>query len=250
MAGQLHACGLTAEGATFCWGAYASGQLGTGASADQPAPARAAVNLTLKLLALGGDVNTCGLDAAGAAYCWGNNSFGQLGNGVKSNAAQPQPVAVTGGSTFASLVLGRTFVCGLDASGNASCWGANDAGQIGDGSTAPERLTPTRVSGTARFASLSAGDAHACGLTTDGTAWCWGSDATGRLGDGTAGGTKSAPVAVTGGLKFTAISAGEEFTCAIAQDRATYCWGSNRSGWLGDGTDTQRLVPTRVKKPA
>ncbi|MEO8693364.1 MAG: hypothetical protein ABI658_07590 [Acidimicrobiales bacterium] len=247
--GQNHVCGLTAAGAAYCWGSYPSGQLGNASGQDQTAPGRSAAALTLKSLALGGDNHACGLTTAdGTAWCWGNNTFGQLGDGKKSNAAQNQPSTVTGGLKFTTLALGRTHTCGLIADGSAYCWGSNAQGQLGDGTVA-ERLAPVKAAPALKFASLTAGDSQTCGVTADGAAHCWGNNATGQLGSGTSGGQQTAAVAVTGGVKFASLSGGEEFTCGVATDRTVYCWGSNRVGWLGDGTDVARTAPTKVKKP-
>ncbi|HUP76025.1 MAG TPA: hypothetical protein VM282_23530 [Acidimicrobiales bacterium] len=249
VAGQLHVCGVNAAGAAYCWGAYPSGQLGNASGSDQTVPGRSAAALTLKALALGGDNHTCGLTTAdGTAWCWGNNTFGQLGDGKKSNAGQREPSTVTGGLKFAALALGRTHTCGLIADGSAHCWGSNAQGQLGDGSVV-ERLAPVRAAPALKFASLTAGDSQTCGVTSDGAAWCWGNNAFGQLGSGTAGGQQTGAVAVVGGIKFASVSAGEEFTCGVGTDKTVYCWGSNRAGWLGDGTDEQRPAPTKVKKP-
>ena len=146
------------------------------------------------------------------------------------------------------MTLGRTYTCGLIADGSAYCWGSNTSGQLGDG-TVEERLAPVKAAPALKFASLTAGDSQTCGLTADGTAYCWGANAFGQLGAGNFGGQQTAATAVTGGLKFASLSAGEEFTCGVATDKTVYCWGSNRVGWLGDGTDVQRTSPTKVKKP-
>jgi alpha-tubulin suppressor-like RCC1 family protein len=247
--GQNHVCGLAAAGAAYCWGSYPSGQLGNASGADQTAPGRSAATLALKMLALGGDNHTCGLITTdGSAYCWGNNTFGQLGDGKKSNAGQRDPSAVTGGLKFTTIALGRTHTCGLIADGSAYCWGSNAQGQLGDG-TVDERLAPVKAAPALKFNSLTAGDSQTCGVTSDGAAYCWGNNAFGQLGSGTAGGQQTAAVAVTGGVKFASVSGGEEFTCGIATDKTVYCWGSNRVGWLGDGTDVQHAAPTKVKKP-
>lgn len=249
VAGQSHVCGVNAAGAAYCWGAYPSGQLGNASGQDQTTPGRSAATLALKSLAIGGHVHTCGLTSAdGSAYCWGNNTFGQLGDGKKTNAAQREPVAVSGGQKFTSLVLGFNHTCGLVADGSAYCWGSNTAGQLGDGTT-EERLAPVRAASALRFASLTASASQTCGLTADGIAHCWGANGFGQLGNGNAGGQLTAPTAVAGGIKFATLSAGEEFACGVATDKTVYCWGSNRAGWLGDGTDAQRAAPTRVKKP-
>jgi alpha-tubulin suppressor-like RCC1 family protein len=239
-------CGLTAAGEAFCWGAYAAGQLGNAAAEEQSTPLRSAADLKLTSLALGGNTHTCAIDGQKAAFCWGNDTFGQLGTGTKTNAAQRSPMAVNGGHGFTTLALGAHFTCGLDGAGAAWCWGGNDAGQLGDGTTA-EHLEPVAVQGGLHFTALTAGDSHACGLLADGTTRCWGSNAFGQLGTGSSGGNQPTPVALSGGVKLSALSGGEEFTCGIGVDHVAYCWGSNRSGWLGDGTELPRLAPTPVK---
>jgi alpha-tubulin suppressor-like RCC1 family protein len=98
------------------------------------------------------------------------------------------------------------------------------------------------------FQSISAGAGHTCGLTADGTAYCWGVNYKGQLGDGTMGGRRNSPAAVAGGLVFTYISAGAEHTCGLTTDGVAYCWGDNNNGRLGDGTTTSRPRPVAVAR--
>lgn len=246
--GQLHACGLTEPGEAYCWGSYPSGQLGTAVSEDQTAPVRSAEGLTFAALAPGGDTHTCGLTAEGAAWCWGSNNAGQLGDGTKTNAAQPEPRQVTAPQPFTALALGHAHTCGLGEGGAVWCWGANSSGQLGDGTTT-ERLVPTRVDSSLRFTALTAGDSHTCAVTADGEGHCWGNNSFGRLGTGDSGGMSASPAAVAGGIAFATLSAGEEFTCGTATDGTALCWGSNRSGWLGTGTDARSAEPVPVAAP-
>ena len=242
--GQLHVCGRTATGETWCWGVYSSGELGNDASPDQPQPTRSAVGLVFDSLAAAGS-SSCGLAAGGVTSCWGNNTFGQLGNGTKSNAPQPAPSQTVGPVRFTSVAMGRAHACGLDAEGAAWCWGGNTYGQLGDG-TKDERLTPTAVLGDHRFSALTGGTTHTCGLARDGAAWCWGANSVGQLGDGAGNAAEDrlSPVAVAGGIAFTRLSAGEEFTCGLAKDGSAYCWGSN--GVLGNGTRDASTEPVLV----
>lgn len=241
--GQGHVCGLTEAGEAWCWGAYPTGQLGADVSADQTSPVKSADGHSFTALSAAG-TNTCGLDDSRAVWCWGNNSFGQLGNGTTSNASQAVPVLVSSTVQFSVIAIARTHGCALDDAGAAWCWGANEGGQIGDGTSDP-RLTPTAAAGGHTFRSLTGGIAHACAIDDADRAWCWGAGAAGQLGDG--GGTDArSPVRVAGDLAFAALALGEEFTCGLALDRAVYCWGSNRAGWLGDGTLAGRAEPTPV----
>ena len=255
VAGQLHVCGVTTAGDVWCWGAYASGQLGTAAGADQLVPAPSAPEPALDRLALGGHTHSCGLTAEGAAYCWGNNTFGQLGDGQQTNAAQASPRPVAGGHVFTELVLGQQHTCGLASDGAAWCWGSNRDGQLGTGGggssgQVPESLEPIAVVGGHAFVALTGGGLHTCGVDREGAAWCWGANPDGRVGDGQRGETVLEPTAVAGALRFDVLRGGEEYTCGITDAGAVHCWGSNRVGWVGDGTTEPRLEPVPVRPVA
>jgi len=195
-AGQAHTCGLTTSGAAYCWGYNGFGQLGDGSTTDSPhVPVAVTGGLTFASLSGGaGGFHTCGLTTSGAAYCWGFNSYGQIGDG--STNWSHVPVAVSGGLTFASLSAGGSLTCGVTTSGAAYCWGSNFYGELGDGSTS-DSDAPVAVTGGLTFASLRAGGSHACGVTTSGAAYCWGFNESGALGNGTVT-NSNVPVKVAG----------------------------------------------------
>jgi alpha-tubulin suppressor-like RCC1 family protein len=121
-----------------------------------------------------GYTHTCALATDGAAYCWGQNEYGQLGDGTNND--RRSPVRAVGERRYASLVTAITGSsnCGLTAEGAAWCWGLNNFGQLGNGSKAESSSMPVAVSGGLKFVSLSAGRFHACGVTVDDAVWCWG----------------------------------------------------------------------------
>lgn len=248
--GSAHTCGLTRSGAAVCWGSGINGQLGNGVQGPGTAsavPVSVSGNRVLVTLAAGG-AHTCALTAEGAAFCWGANRVGELGN--RSEAPSPLPVAVSmpQGVRFSALAAGTAHTCALTTAGAAWCWGANENGQLGNGGSNASSQ-PVAVQAPATFKEISAGNAHTCALTTAGAAWCWGAAGSGQLGDG--GGEReppfnSRPVAVTGGLTFSAIESGDWHSCGITTDGATYCWGAGRAGQLGNGQSSDSPRPVLV----
>lgn len=180
--------------------------------------------------------HVCGVTTAGAAYCWGDNIAGQLGTGDTTHSSIPVPVA--GGLSFKTVSSGNYETCGITTGGALYCWG--EAGykfppygvDYGFNSTS----VPVAVFEGLTFASVSVGAFHSCGLTTTGTAYCWGEAGFGELGDGTAYGGP-APARVSGGLSFAMVSAGDISTCGVTTGGYTYCWGSDILAALGTGTD-------------
>src|SRR2546422_957992 len=205
----------------------------------------AAFDITLPLTfaaVSAGDYHTCGVTTAGTAYCWGDNTHGELGDGTGTD--RTSPVAVEGGLTFASVSAGLAHTCGVTTGGAAYCWGYNADGQLGEG-TGTDRTSPVAVLGGVTFAAVSAGGYHTCGVTTAGTAYCWGR---GLLGDGTLRITNgpTSPVAVRGGLTFAVVIAGRYHTCGVTTAGLACCWGENLDGELGYGTTTSRTSPVAV----
>ena len=250
-AGTNHTCAI-ASGAAYCWGYNYNGQLGNSSTGDSNFPV--AVTLTgvlagKTITAISAGTNhTCAI-ASGAAYCWGYNYNGQLGNG--SNTNSNVPAAVTGllsDKTVTAISAGSGHTCAI-ASGAAYCWGNNYNGQLGNGSNTnsnvPVAVTSTGVLTGKTITSISAGSNHTCAIAS-GAAYCWGNNGSGKLGNSSTG-DSNFPVAVTStgvltGKTITSISAGSNHTCAIASG-ATYCWGSNYYGALGNGSTENSNFP-------
>jgi alpha-tubulin suppressor-like RCC1 family protein len=180
--------------------------------------------------------HTCGITAAGRAYCWGLNSGGQLGDGTETDRASPTPVA--GDLEFRLVSAGQSHSCGVTTDSQVYCWGFNLAGALGDGTT-QAHLTPAPVSGGLRFRTVETGSHWTCGLTDPARrAYCWGVNSHGQLGDGTTT-ARLVPTAVSGGRAFREITLGAFHTCGVTTTSLAYCWGSDNEGQLGDGSERQ-----------
>jgi alpha-tubulin suppressor-like RCC1 family protein len=244
-AGNGYTCGLTSVGAAYCWGNNGQGQLGDGTmdSRGVPAPVSGGQTFTTLTLSVAGN-HTCGVTSARAAYCWGSNGSGKLGDG--STEPRLTPTLVSGGHAFTTLAAGINHTCGVTSAGAAFCWGSNGNGQLGVGTTGAQRVAPTLVSGGQAFENLAVGWFTTCGLTTGGIANCWGDNFAGKLGNGTTNASGLSPTLVAGGHSFATLSTSGNHSCAVTTAGATYCWGFNNFGQLGDGTTTEQRVPTLV----
>jgi len=246
-AGNMHTCALTTAGGVKCWGYNEDGQLGDSTIDDRYEPTDVkGLASSVAAIALG-EVHTCALTTAGGVKCWGWNVNGQLGDGTNGNRRLEPTDAKGLGSDVAAIAVGRTHTCALTTAGGVKCWGWNDYGQLGDGTT-DNQLEPTDVNGLASgVAAISAGYGHTCALTTAGGVKCWGYNRFGQLGDGTTD-NRLEPTDVKGlASGVAAISAGYGHTCALTTAGGVKCWGHNRFGQLGDGTTDNRLEPTDVK---
>jgi alpha-tubulin suppressor-like RCC1 family protein len=247
-AGSEVACALNTAGTAFCWGDNTFGEMGIGiAGGGGAAPTQVAGALIFTNIAAGSQ-HVCGIATGARPFCWGDDDFGQLGDTGIVNSTSPIPVDSAGVQmALAGVTTGFAHTCAIKSGGAAYCWGNNEAGQLGIGSTdGNAHSTPNQVSGGLAFASLTGGTTHTCGLTSGGVAYCWGDNTTGEIGNGTAGGVQPAPVAVGGGLTFTELSAGNGFTCGVSGG-AAYCWGSNSDGQIGQGAN---VLGGNVTSPA
>jgi alpha-tubulin suppressor-like RCC1 family protein len=248
-AGSYHTCGIDISGAAWCWGYDRYGQLGDGddGQGDDFAPVPVIGEHTFTTLTAG-EYHTCGIDTSGAAWCWGNDDLGQVGDGFDGWEGYHSPVPVAGQHTFTTLTAGDYHTCGIDTSGAAWCWGMGESGQLGNNSDAP-RYAPVPVAGGHTFTTLTAGGVFTCGIDSSGAAWCWGNDSVGALGDGDDGRIfEWAPVAVVGRHIFAALTAGQNQTCGLEISGAAWCWGRDEFGQLGDGDDGQadEYAPVQV----
>jgi len=186
---------------------------------------------------------TCAIYRKGT-FCWGDNSYGQLGDGTLR--PDSVPVVVRTALSFTSIAAGPATTCALTAAGAAYCWGFGAFGTLGRGIAASDSL-PGPVAGGLTFAQLALNDNVSCGLTTANAAYCWGYSVYGDLGGAQISGTKAyTPAAVAGGHLFVNISASGGSVCAVAADSLAYCWGHNNLSQLGNGGTANDSVPTAV----
>ena len=252
-AGAIHTCAILDDGSVSCWGYNGNGQLGDGTNTDRNTPTqtsslgtgRTAVAITA------GAIHTCAILDDGSVSCWGDNYYGQLGDGTNTDRNTPTQTSSLGADrTAVALTAGYRHTCAILDDGSVSCWGCNIYGRLGDG-TNTGRNTPAQTSslGTDRTAvAITAGDYHTCALLDDGSVSCWGNNEYGQLGDGTNtnGNTPAQTSSLGTDRTAVAITAGDYHTCALLDDGSVSCWGNNGHGQLGDGTNTDRNTPTQT----
>ena len=245
--GRTHACARRATGTVRCWGANSEGQLGDGTITPQNTAVNDVLGVTGAVDMALTSSHVCVRDAAGAAKCWGSNTYGQLGDGTTTDAPTPIAAPVTGVSW-----IGTASFSGLDGSmggqscaivgGEVKCWGDNAFGQLGDGTTT-DSTVPVTVAGISDAVQVVMGRWHVCARHATGRVSCWGRNLDGEVGNNTQT-VRSSPfdVGLTGVLE---IGAGGYHTCAINATKELYCWGLNSSLQLGIATGTRHLVPTK-----
>src|SRR5437867_3949488 len=259
--GAFYSCALLQDGTVRCWGQNDLGQLGNGTSDPvpnnpstfNPTPVTVSGITTAVAISAGGWY-TCALLQDGTVRCWGDNTYGELGNGAAvlspspSNPVTPTPtpVTVSGITTAVAIEAGVFHMCAILRDGTLQCWGRGEEGRLGNGSTA-NSSTPVTVSGIAP-AAIAPGAEHSCAVLRDGTMRCWGDNNFGQLGNGSPQGsfstTPSGPV--TGITTAIGASSGADPTCALLQDGSLRCWGRNVDGRIGNGTTTDAFTPVAV----
>ena len=251
--GTSHTCALLDDGSVSCWGNNRDGGLGDGTTTDRNTPTQtSSLGTGRTAVAISsGSFHTCAILDDASVSCWGYNGYGGLGDGTTTDRNTPtQTLSLGTGRTAIAISSGGTHTCAILDDATVSCWGRNDFGQLGDGTTT-NRNTPTQTSslGTGRTAvAISSGSVHTCAIVDDASVSCWGSNYNGRLGDGTFA-DRSTPTQTSSlgtGRTAVAISSGSYHTCAILDDGSVSCWGANGNGQLGDGTTTDRYTPTQT----
>lgn len=275
-AGMEHACAIKGDGTAWCWGRADDGRLGDGTTGGVDGLRRTAVRVQgadgpisgIKTIDAGG-AHTCATKADGSVWCWGRASAGQLGDGTTGDENGRRRTAVRARSVdgplddIVAITTGDNHTCAVGGTGRAWCWGLDGYGQIGDGEVAngsDPRTFAVRVrlgDGLLRDAtSVGSGKGHSCAAREDGSAWCWGWDTSGQLGDGTNGdtdGLRLLPVrahqANSPLATVRAVAGAQVHSCAIKTDGSAWCWGQGRYGQLGNGGSSSSTVAVRVVFP-
>ncbi len=275
-AGGGHTCAVRSDTSVWCWGYNAFGQVGDNTTTT---PRRMAVQVHINnsnthlsgaVEVAAGHNHSCARLSDGTVRCWGYNAYGEVGDGTTTNRDTAILVVGPGGTGTLSGVVsigngsgsGRFHSCARLSDGSIYCWGDNEHGELGDGTTT-NRSYPVRAGDISTAISISAGEYHSCATLEDGTAMCWGAAAFGQVGDGTTANT-STPVPVIGPGGFglltgvATVSAGGgnwpdgsgtdnyEHTIALLSDGTVVSWGQNNFGQLGDGTTTMSISPVAV----
>ena len=244
--GSYQSCGIQTDTTLWCWGDNTNGQLGTGNTVATSVPTQIPGTGWSQVSA--GYYHTCATKQDGTLWCWGLNANSELADSSVGFRMSPGQVS---GSDWTQVVTGLYHTCATKSDKSLWCWGGNTAGQLGNAS-APLLAQgsqggvsiPLQVTGA--WDSISAGQAHTCGIMSDQSLWCWGDNSNGQLGSGSQT-SSSTPVAVTVlGKAWASVSAGSAHACALATDSTLWCWGDNSDGQLGTGTGGVQLLPSRV----
>ncbi len=242
-AGYYHQCAVRAGGTAVCWGAGAQGQIGDGTTTPFRSTPIAVSGLTSVAEISAGGFSTCARTTTGAASCWGDNGFGQVGDGTQTNRSLPTPVTNAGQVT--DIARGEFHACAVVVDGTVRCWGNGFDGQLGNTPAVAVQTTAVPVANLTGVLAVTGGNSHTCAIKgTDGSLLCWGLGASGQLGNGSTD-TSLTPVVVPG-LVGSGIEAGAQHTCAVRTDQHVVCWGRGLSGQLGNGLFENRSSPVAV----
>ncbi len=251
-AGFAHSCALLVEGDVKCWGLNDGGQLGMGTAGG--AVQRSGIPLVVNGPMVGFDVggnHTCAVTPSGTGSCWGDGTWGQIGDGGLSGTSRPRKVMgldTTFGAAVNAIGLGLGFdhSCAVYTAGNIKCWGRNNVGQLGNNDTTSETFpVPDDLYQTTTAISVASGATHSCAVLLGGTVQCWGSNASGALGASLPG-NYFFPVTVPGITTALRVSVGFEHSCALLTGGTIQCWGRGDQGQLGNGQGVSSTTPVSV----
>ena len=249
-------CAIINQGDVYCWGNNNYGQSGGESSSEILSP-----NL---VLAADGDPTVylstssssnfiCALKYSGALLCWGDNSDGQLGTANFSFSNEPQLIQLTDNLSFEQIDVGPDYACGISNNSQLYCWGSNSNGKLGIGSdnySSFQKPQLVVMPDNNQISKIALAWDHSCAIDKSGNILCWGANSFSQLGTGNQLGTLSPVYSSTpSNSKSTEIYLDGWRTCALMSDSSIYCWGDNTAGQIGDGSNSNRLQPTRTALP-
>jgi uncharacterized repeat protein (TIGR02543 family) len=271
-AGQYHTFVVTSNGRVYAWGFNNYGQLGDGTLVDNSTPTLISFpgGETIRNVAAGIG-HSLAVTTTGQVYAWGSNLYGQLGDGTTANKSTPTLISFNGlnnlndGETMRDVVAGGEYSHAVTTNGRVYSWGSNNRGQLGDGTSGTSqnqnianKSTPTLISFDGpnglndgeTIKNVDIGALHSVAVTTTGRAFGWGANSFNQLGDGTIV-NKSSPTLISftgleGGETIRNVYLGNGHSLVVTTNNRLYAWGLNNSGQLGDGTSTNKQIPTLI----
>jgi alpha-tubulin suppressor-like RCC1 family protein len=232
-AGESHTCARLTTGQLKCWGNSENGELGDsfalGGASAVVAPFTVPGLSGVSAVSAGYGI-TCAI-ASNGLHCFGKNEQGQLGNNARLDSTIP--VRAYGISDAAQIAAAANAYCARHASGRVSCWGANDYGEIGLGSSIPAYATPQTLPWLTNARAIAGGDRHFCAALANGSVQCWGSNQGKQLGSDDT--LAKGPIAVSGISNAISVAAGRTHSCALLGTGGVRCWGGGSDGQLGNG---------------
>ena len=241
-AGSTHTIALKSDGTLWAWGWNNHGELGDGTIIDKHTPTQIGSDDKWVSIAAGYSYNIA-LKSDGTLWAWGWNDDGQLGDGTIID--KHTPTQIGSDDKWVSIAAGFTHTIALKSDGTLWAWGYNGYGELGDGTTI-DKHTPTQIGSDDKWVSIAAGYSHTIALKSDGTLWAWGYNGYGQLGDGTTTDSHVPEQVTSVSNKWVSIAARSDHTIALKSDGTLWAWGYNGYGQLGDGTTSDRHIPTQI----